>query len=63
MKRCIVSYLPSSNEIHTIYNSIEEARKDVKFLNSFSNGGEKLCVGIAELTDEEYRKECGEDER
>ena len=54
MKRCIVSYYPSTNKIHNIYNSVEEARKDVKFLNLFSNGHEKLVIAEAELTDEEY---------
>lgn len=54
MKHCIVSYYPSTNQIHNIYNSVKEARKDVKFLNLFSMGGEKLVVGEAELTEEEY---------
>lgn len=54
MKRCIVSYYPSTNKIFNIYNSVEDARKDVKFLNVFRNGHEKLAVAEAELTDEEY---------
>ncbi len=55
MKSCIVSYFPSTNQIICIYNSIEESEKDVRFLNVFNRGGrEKLRVGIAELTDEEY---------
>ena len=60
MKRCIVSYYPSTNKIHNIYSSIEDARKDVKMCNIFSTGREKLSVGEAELTDEEYRKYCEE---
>ena len=58
MKHCIVSYYPSTNKIHNIYDTVEEARKDVKMLNLFSMGGEKLAVGEAELTDEEYQEVC-----
>ena len=54
MKRCIISYYPSTNKIHNIYNSVEEARKDVKICNLFSSGREKLVIAEAELTDEEY---------
>lgn len=60
MKRCIISYYPSTNKIHNIYNSVENAREDVKMCNLFSNGGEKLSIAEAELTDEEYREICGE---
>ena len=58
MKRCIISYYPSTNKIHNIYDTVEEARKDVKMLNIFSMGGEKLAVAEAELTDEEYQEAC-----
>ena len=51
--KTIVSYTPSNNKIFNIYDSIEEARKDIKFLNIFSMG-ERLQVGEAELTEEEY---------
>ena len=54
MIRCIVSYYPSTNKIHNIYNSVKEAREDVKMCNLFSSGREKLAVAEAELTDEEY---------
>lgn len=54
MIRCIVSYYPSTNKIHNIYKSVEDAREDVKMCNLFSNGHEKLAVAEAELTDEEY---------
>ena len=54
MKRCIVSYYPSTNKIHIIYNSVEETKEDVKMCNLFNMCREKLAVGIAELTDEEY---------
>lgn len=60
MKRCIISYYPSTNKIHNIYNSVEDAREDVKMCNLFSKGREKLSIGEAELTDEEYREICGE---
>lgn len=56
MKRYIVSYYPSTNEIHNIYSSVKDAKKDVKLCNLFSKGREKLSVGVAELTDEEYKK-------
>jgi hypothetical protein len=58
MKQCIVSYYPSTNEIHNIYDSSEDARKDVRMCNLFSKclGSEKLSIGKAELTDEEYQK-------
>ncbi len=59
MKHCIVSYYPSTNEIHNIYDSVEDARKDVRMCNLFSNGREKLSIGETELTDEEYSKYCG----
>lgn len=59
-KRCIVSYYPSSNKIHNIYKSVEDAREDVKMCNLFSNGHEKLAVAEAELTDEEYAEFYGE---
>lgn len=59
MKPYIVSYYLSTNKIHSIYNSVEEAKKNVKYLNLFSMGGEKLAVGVAELTDEEYQELCG----
>lgn len=55
MKRCIVSYYPSTNKIHNIYDTVEDAKESVKMCNLFSNGREKLMVAIAELTDEEYR--------
>lgn len=60
MKRCIVSYFPSTNKIFNIYNSVEEARKDVKICNLFANGREKLAIAEAELTDEEYKEIYGE---
>lgn len=60
MKRCIVSYYPSTNKIHNIYSSVEDAREDVKMCNLFSKGCEKLSIGEAELTDEEYSEYCGE---
>ena len=60
--RAIVSYFPSTNKIFNIYDSVEEARKDVKFLNLFSNGNEKLQIGEAELTEEEYNNLINEDE-
>jgi len=60
MKRCIISYYPSTNKIHNIYNSVEDARKDVKMCNLFSKGHEKLSIAEAELTDEEYREHCGD---
>ncbi len=60
--KAVVSYFPSSNKIFNIYNSIEEARKDVKLLNLFSMGGEKLQVGEAELSEDEYRSLTEEDE-
>lgn len=60
MKRCIVSYYPSTNKIHNIYSSLEDAREDVKMCNLLVKGREKLCIGKAELTDEEYREYCGE---
>lgn len=60
MKRCIVSYYPSTNKTHNIYNSVEDAREDVKMCNLFSSGREKLAVAEAELTDEEYAEFCGE---
>lgn len=57
MRRCIVSYYPSNtNKIHNIYNSVEDATEDVKICNLFSNGHEKLVIGIAELTEEEYQE-------
>lgn len=56
MMQRIVSYYPSTNEIHNIYDTVEDARDDVEMCNLFSNGHEKLAVGKAELTDEEYRK-------
>lgn len=56
MIRCIVSYYPTTNKIHNIYNSVEEAKKDVKLCNLFSKGHEKLSIAIAELTDKEYRE-------
>ena len=59
MKRCIVSYYPSTNKIHNIYSSVEDAREDVKICNLFSNGREKLAIAEAELTDEEYKEICG----
>ena len=60
MKHCIISYYPSTNKIHNIYNSVEDAKEDVKMCNLFSNGREKLAVAEAELTDEEYAEFCGE---
>lgn len=65
MKQCIVSYYPSTNEIHNIYDSIEDAKKDVKMCNLFSkhSGLEKLSIGEAELTDEEYQKYMAESEK
>jgi len=59
MKHCIVSYYPSTKEIHNVYDSVEDAKADVKMCNLFSNGHEKLSIGEAELTDEEYSKYCG----
>lgn len=56
MKRCIISYYPNSNKIHNIYESIEDAQEDVKMCNLFANGGEKLGIAEAELTDEEYQE-------
>jgi len=50
----IASYYPSTEEIFEIYNSKEEALKAIKMLNLFSRGGEKLQVGVFELTEEEY---------
>ena len=64
MKRCIVSYYPSTNKIFKIYHSVEDAKIDVKILNLFSNissSHEKLAIAEAELTDEEYQEFCGED--
>ena len=60
MKQSIVSYYPSTNKIHAIYDTVEDAEKDVKFLNLFSMGKEKLRVGVAELTDEDYVTERAE---
>ncbi len=59
MIRCIVSYYPSTNKIHNIYDSVETAREDIKMCNLFSNGHEKLAISEAELTDEEYRQVQG----
>ena len=56
--KVIVSYYPSTNKIHNIYSSIESARKDVKMCNLFSKNQEKLSIGEAELTDEEYQEYC-----
>lgn len=56
MKRCIVSYYPSTNEIHNMYESVEDAKEDVKLCNLFSKGHEKLAIAVAELTDGEYRE-------
>lgn len=56
MKQYIVSYYPSNNTIHNIYESIEDAKQDVKMNNLFSKHLEKLSIGKAELTDEEYQK-------
>ena len=60
IKELIVSYYPRTNKIHNIYDTVEDARKDVKMCNVFGKGHEKLSVGKAELTDEEYQKYCGE---
>ena len=64
MKQCIVSYYPSTDEIHNIYDSVEDAKKDVKMCNLFSKRLclEKLSIGKAELTDEEYQKYMAENE-
>lgn len=63
MKHCIISYFPSTNKIHNIYDSIEDAKEDVKMCNVFGGlmGLEKLSIGEAELTDEEYKEYCGEE--
>jgi hypothetical protein len=61
MKRCIISYYPSTDKIHNIYDSIEDAKEDVKMCNIFSHTGlEKLSIAEAELTDEEYKEICRE---
>lgn len=60
MKRCIVSYYPSTNKIHNVYKTIEDAREDVKMCNLFSLGCEKLGIAGAECTDEEYQEYFGE---
>lgn len=60
MKRCIVSYYPSTNKIFSIYDTVSEAKADVTLCNLFSNGRENLSIGEAELTDEEYAELCGE---
>lgn len=60
--KAVVSYYPSTNKIFAIYNSIEEARSEVKFLNLFSSvANEKLNVGVAELTEEEYADMRGDE--
>ena len=63
MKHCIVSYYPSTNKIHNVYKTIEDARKDVKMCNLFANGlgCEKLGIAEAECTDEEYQEYFGKD--
>ena len=42
--KCIVSYYKCTNKIHDVYNSIEEAKKDVRFLNIFSAVAEENYV-------------------
>ncbi len=59
--KAVVAYYPSTNKPFAIYDSIEEARSEVKFLNLFSGmAQEKLEVGVAELTEEEYAGLRGE---
>lgn len=54
--RVAVAYFPSTNEIFAVYDSPEEAKSKVKFLNCFSKGREKLQAGYAEMTEEELRQ-------
>ena len=55
--QAIVSYYPSSNKIFNVYNTVEEAKSEIRLLNVFSSvGGEKLSVGYAEMTEEEYNQ-------
>lgn len=53
----IASYFPSRNKIFDIYDSKEEALKEVKYLNCFSSiTHEKLQVAIVEISEEEYKE-------
>ncbi|MBR4314170.1 MAG: hypothetical protein IKP66_04595 [Lachnospiraceae bacterium] len=54
--RVAVAYFPSRNEVFAVYDSPEEAKREVKYLNCFSQGGEKLQAGWAEMTEEELKQ-------
>ena len=57
MKEFIASYYPKTMEIFTIYDTVEEGLKDIKFLNVFiKNEDNKLRLGRFEATDEEYEE-------
>lgn len=57
--RVAVAYFPSRNEVFAVYDSPEEAKREVKFLNCFSQGREKLQAGWAEMTEEELKQVRG----